>query len=191
MNMLSAREIYKLAEELTLPAIIRDCLLRGIWGEDDRMLIASLMHDMRRDQLLLSLACSLRIIADTKADEPEITRPLIYHADTMLDDYAPHWRLKSESVFPSEWALHVTEDLEYLHELLLLTRDAFAYRDDVIYNLCEIMALHLNDHLQSDLSYTYESQDLDLPIETSSALPSNVILFPLARLNSSAPNHSL
>lgn len=186
--MLSTHEIYKLAEELNLPVVIQNCLTKNLVGDDDRMLIASLMLDMRHDQLLLSLACALRIIADTKVDEPEITRPLIYHADAILDDYAPHWRAKNKSVFPSEWAHHVEEDLEYIHELLLLTRDAFAFRDDVIYNLCDIMSEHLKDDLKTG---HVETDDENLMFDASINRPSNVILFPLDRVQNSRPDHSL
>lgn len=182
MNMLSAHEIYKLAEELNLPLVVRGCLTDGL-TDDNRMLVASLLTDMRKDQLLLSLACSLRIIAEHKQDEPEIARSLIYHADYILDDYAPHWRANKNSVFPSEWALHVEEDLEHVHELLMLTRDAFAFRDDVIYTLCDMLADYTKDQLnQGEFEITERETNLVMDINLTSHMPSNVIMFPMDRV---------
>lgn len=184
MNLLSPHDLTKLAEELTMPLVIRHVLDSG-WNNEDQMLIASLLNDMRKDQLLLSIAFTLKLIAEQKADEPDIAHSLTYHADFVLEDYAPHWRAHKNSVFPAEWVAHLEEDLEHMHEILLLTRDAFAYRDDTIYNLCETIAEYIQDKINDDTNasmVTTENLSLDLDNLLSSNAPNNVIAFPMHRI---------
>ena len=178
MKMLTAHDFTKLAEDLTLPVVIRDSLESDCLSEENRMIMASLLIDMRSDQLLLSLACALRMIADHKQDEPEIAQSLIYHAEFILDDYAPYWRHQGQTLFPAEWVQHIEEDLELVLELFHLTRDAFAYRDDTIYNLCDILIEYTAEKLESGIAH---SSPPSAPLELDIILPSNVIAFPMER----------
>jgi hypothetical protein len=184
MNMLTAHDFTKLAEELTLPVVVRDSLEHNCVSTENKMIMASLLTDMSAGQLLLSLACTLRLIADHKSDEPDIAKSLYYHADFMLDDYAPYWRHEGKTLFPAEWIVHIQEDLELLHEILNLTRDAFAYRDDTIYNLCEILIDYTAAKLESDSDHNVSEANIsDLQIDID--YPSNVIAFPMDRINQS------
>ena len=182
MKMLTAHDFTKLAEELTLPVVVKDSLEHNYVSDENKMIMASLLTDMSASQLLLSLACTLRLIADHKSDEPEIAKSLYYHADFMLDDYAPYWRHEGKTLFPAEWIVHIEEDLELLHEILNLTRDAFAYRDDTIYNLCEILIDYTAAKLESNEHHNQPTSNIsDLQIDIN--YPSNVIVFPMSRIN--------
>ncbi len=192
MNMLNARDFTKLAEDLSLPLVVKHALdqkpeddsMQSVGITDDtRMIMASFLADMRSDHLLLSLACTLRMIADHKSDDREIATSLYYHADFILDDYAPYWRHHGQTLFPAEWIVHIQEDLELMHEILCLTRDAFAYRDDVIYNICDILIEYTKAKIEDGFSQEQSSLS-DVSLDLDIHYPSNVIAFPMDRISS-------
>ena len=187
MKLVTLQEWHKLSEELSLPLLVRAQILKDAQEEPDKMLMAAMMDEMRGDALLLSLACSLKIIAETEHEkEPEIAKYLTHHADFILDDYAPHWHKFKNGLISAEWAQHVEEDLEAFTEILILTRDAFAYKDDTLYKICDALLENLNyfmAHKKDDTkAKNFKIRDKEIVEQPEYVFVSNIIQFPVNRL---------
>jgi hypothetical protein len=189
---LSLIALHKLAEELTLPNLVAEILKQDQINDDHIMLIANLIEDMSSDRLLLSMACSLRLIAEHKQDsEPEIAKALFYHAEFILDDYAPYWtsRKTDSVIFPAEWSHHIEEDLELIYDLMIVTRDAFTYRDDTVYTLTEMIADYMKHTIESlhnkketEIYIEPSLKDREYPQSEVMSISSNIIMFPMDRV---------
>lgn len=136
-----------LINDLQVPLVVSDVLYGHEALNEVDYALHDLMSDLKPDAALLALAFSVQTIVRPYLQASPILRTTALACRKMIEEHSPLCMDDAQdSLNAAEMLGQVAEDLSYMDELLDLTMEFFAAKDQVAVALCRVLKAQAQAH---------------------------------------------
>lgn len=188
---MNTQTLAALTNKLQAPMIVSDILTGKDKNEDTHYALSALISEMQPDAAILAIALSMRNIVGPYLKASPSLQMTEIECTKIIEDYAHQWSTQPLTAETSaeesfDTLEKISEDLEYIEELLDLNMNYLQAKDLGATELCKLLKSQANTHrmIADLLCSTIETDTMPAiltPEETLSLTGDNVVAFPMKK----------